>query len=249
MDQLQAYQDMDVQLNWTRRVLIREAAERPMITLEELQGSTAQLQMHLEGMYEDLDTELSHGEIPAVRSSTAVRLRPALLSFFSELLFEKASVIIGLLEVEGHKKALYRSIHSCQRQEPEQVAPPGADTVDSLTRSLISALTTAHYPLKRLSEIQHAARNKQGVTAGGVPSPSQTPSRRQPYWNKSTLFTEDLARGLILSIIVGTERRMAATHVIVLREQSLCQSEKSWLLCSTFPHKETTDSPCQSPDW
>ncbi|MEQ2173095.1 hypothetical protein GOODEAATRI_028246 [Goodea atripinnis] len=73
----------------------------------------------------------------------------------------------------------------------------------------------------------------------------QTDMRTFPFLQRTWHGT----RGLILSIIVGTERRMAATHVIVLREQSLCQSEKSWLLCSTFPHKETTDSPCQSPDW
>ena len=40
MAQLQTYQEMAVHLNW-RRALIRETAIRPMVTLEELQTSTA----------------------------------------------------------------------------------------------------------------------------------------------------------------------------------------------------------------
>ena len=45
MAQLQTYQDMAVHLNWpgrARRAFIREAAKRSMVTLEELQRSTAQ---------------------------------------------------------------------------------------------------------------------------------------------------------------------------------------------------------------
>uniref|UniRef100_A0A3B5L8L7 dual-specificity kinase n=1 Tax=Xiphophorus couchianus TaxID=32473 RepID=A0A3B5L8L7_9TELE len=46
-------------------------------------------------------------------------------------------------------------------------------------------------------------------------------------------------RRLILSVIVGTERRMAATRVIVLREQSECQAEKSSFSASSrFPSSE-----------
>ena len=46
MAQLQTYQDIAVHLNLpgrARRALIREAAKRPMITLEELQRSKAQV--------------------------------------------------------------------------------------------------------------------------------------------------------------------------------------------------------------